>query len=273
MLAGRRFLELDQGRVEYAWHGPGPAETPTLVFLHQGLGCAELWRDLPEVLARSTGLGAFVYSRFGYGGSGPSPLPWPVGYMHREGLEVLPEILRAAGIKQAILVGHSDGASIAIIHAGAAPATTLLGLVLESPHVFTETDQLGSVDALRCRYRDDGLRAQLRKYHGDNVDNAFFGWADAWQQPAFRDWNLEAYLPEITVPILQVQGRDDDQGSLAHVHVIEAGTGGVIETLILDDCGHAPHQDRRDRYLEVVVAFVDRLLGPSSRLSRRPAIG
>ncbi|MDP6707910.1 MAG: alpha/beta hydrolase [Alphaproteobacteria bacterium] len=273
MFSHRRFFEFGRGPIEYAWHGPGPAAAPTLVFLHQGLGCAELWRDLPATLAAETGLGALVYSRYGYGGSAPSPLPWPVDYMHREALEVLPEVLRAAGVREAILVGHSDGASIAIIHAGAKPAVPILGLVLESAHVFTETDQLGSIDPLRRRYRGGGLRAQLGKYHGDNVDNAFFGWADAWQQPAFRDWNLEAYLPEITVPILLLQGLDDDQGSLAQVRAIEAQAGGTVRTLVLENCGHSPNQEQRERYLEAVRGFVSALPQRTSRLSEGARIG
>lgn len=260
MLAEPRFLDLAEGRLEYLWHGPGPGEAPSLVFLHEGLGSTELWRDVPATLAATTGCGALVYSRFGYGGSDPRPLPWPVEFMHLEALEVLPRVLSALALEEIVLVGHSDGASIALIHAGGAPAPGLRGLVLESPHLFTEPAGLAAIAETRTRFRQGELRRRLERYHGANVDIAFDGWAGTWLDPAFRDWNLEAYLPAIAVPTLVVQGLADPYGTLAHLEAIRRQAGGPVETLVLDGVRHAPHAEAREAYLERAAAFVRKLL-------------
>jgi len=260
MLAEPRFLELDEGRLEYLWHGPGPDAAPTLVFLHEGLGAAALWRDVPQTLAERTGAGALVYSRFGYGRSDPRPLPWPIEFMHLEALEVLPRVLAGLGIKEAVLVGHSDGASIALILAGGAPRAGLRGLVLEAPHLFTEPGGLAAIAETRERFRTGDLRARLQRYHGANVDVAFNGWAETWLDPDFRAWNLESYLAGIRVPTLIVQGTDDPYGTLAHAESIGRQAPGPVETLVLDGVGHAPHREAREAYLDRVARFVGRCL-------------
>src|SRR5262245_156935 len=170
-------LEMDGRRLEMAWHGPPPEAAPTLVFLHEGLGCVGLWRDFPARLAAATGCGALVYSRLGYGGSDPAPLPWPVSFMHHEALETLPAVLEACGIREALLVGHSDGASIALIHAAARTSDRVRGLVLEAPHVFVEPRTVRSIAAAAEAYRSGALRARLERYHGSNTDGAFLGWS------------------------------------------------------------------------------------------------
>ena len=256
MLSNQRFLELAEGRLEYLWHGPGPGVAPTLVFLHEGLGCAELWRDVPEVLAARLGLGAFVYSRFGYGGSDPFPLPWPTTFMHREAEEVLPRVLDVVGIRDAILIGHSDGASIAIIHAGRYACQRIRALVLEAPHVFCEAAGNASIARLRRHFETGDLRDRLQRYHGANVDTAFNGWAGAWLDPGFREWNIEAYLPAVSVPTLMLQGRDDEYGTLAQIEAIAVKTAAETESLILDDCGHTPHRDQRAIVLDTITEFV-----------------
>lgn len=252
MLSQRGFLQVGSSRLEYAWYGPGPSEAPTIVFLHEGLGCVTLWKDFPERVAAATGLGALVYSRAGYGGSSPVNVPRSLRYMHEEGLEVLPEVLDAAGIRQALLVGHSDGASISVIHAGSADDRRLAGIVLMAPHVFNEPQCVDSIRRAREAYQDTPLRERLARYHGENVDCAFWGWNQAWLDPGFRRWNIEEYLPGIRVPVLVIQGLQDEYGTSDQVEAIERQSGARVETLWLEDCRHSPHRDRPEATLEAI---------------------
>jgi pimeloyl-ACP methyl ester carboxylesterase len=239
--------------LESEWHGPRTG--PTLVFLHEGLGSVGLWRGFPEKLSQATGLGAFVYSRAGYGKSGTVPLPRPVRYMHDEA-ELLPEVLHAAGVNDPILVGHSDGASIAILYAGAGrPARALL---LEAPHVFTEESGLRSIEAARNAYLRGELRERLARWH-ENVDAAFWGWNGPWLDPAFRQWNIEDSLPHIRVPILVVQGENDEYGTAKQIEAIQRGAGGPVETVLLPECGHSPHRDKPEETLRAMKDFLQRL--------------
>ena len=234
----------------------GPLQGPTLVLLHEGLGSLGLWRDFPQKLSDRTGLGAFIYSRAGYGRSDPVPLPRPVRYMHDEA-ELLPELLRSAGISDPILVGHSDGASIALIAAGM--GLSARALVLEAPHVFTEEGGLESIAKVRDLYIQSDLRARLARWH-DDVDNAFHGWNGAWLHPEFRQWNLEAYLPSIPSPILMIQGLNDEYGSEAQLRAVARGAGGPTETVLLPDCGHSPHKDKPEETLQAMAGFLRRVL-------------
>ena len=243
--------------IEVIRHGPGPDVAPTLVFLHDGIGCAATWRDFPEALARETGCGALVYSRAGYGGSDPVPLPRPLTYMHDEGFLALPDLLDAAGVRRAYLVGHSDGGSIALLHASTPRALPRVrGLLLEAPHVFCEEITVRSIEAARDEYLRTGLRAKLERHHGGNVDCAFWGWNRAWLDPGFLAWNIEDCLPAVTVPALVVQGTDDPYGSLRQVEAIERQCGGPVRRCILERCGHTPHREQRDRTLSAMAAFV-----------------
>jgi pimeloyl-ACP methyl ester carboxylesterase len=238
-------------RLEVDWIGPGPAQAPTLVFLHEGLGCAAMWRDFPAALAGATGLGALVYSRVGYGGSDPVPLPRPLSYVHYEGQRSLGALLDAAGVTRAILVGHSDGGSI--------------GLVLEAPHVFVEDLSIRSIERAREAYERGDLRARLARYHGTNVDGAFWGWNRAWLDPDFRQWNLEGLLPSVRIPVLVIQGDEDPYGTLRQVDAIERGVGGRFERRVLAGCGHSPHRDQRELTLEAMARFVAGLsAGPAA---------
>jgi pimeloyl-ACP methyl ester carboxylesterase len=265
-----RFLEAGGRRLEYAWTGPGPGEAPTLVFLHEGLGSLAQWRDFPAALGEATGCGALVYSRAGYGGSEPAPLPRPVRFMHDEA-EVLGEVLRVAGVEDAVLVGHSDGASIALIHAGSAGGRRVRALVLEAPHVFTEPEGLASIARIADEYRAGDLPRRLARYHGTNTDSAFWGWNGVWLDPEFRAWNIEEFLPSIGVPTLVVQGADDEYGTIRQVEAIRRGVAGPVETLLLPACGHAPHRDQRERVLEEMARFIGAALDPAS--VRRPLSG
>ena len=243
-MAERFFVEAAGHRLEAAWFG-APGAGPTLVLLHEGLGCVSMWRDWPDQLAQATGCRVLAYSRCGYGGSDPVTPPRPLRYMHDEALDSLPEVLRAAGVDDCVLVGHSDGASIALINAGShRRARGVRALALLAPHVFCEELSVQSIAAAKLAYEQGELRARLARHHGANVDGAFWGWNRAWLDPDFRHWNLEEYLPGIELPVLVVQGADDEYGTLAQVDAIERGVKGPFTRLVLTRCGHSPQRDR-----------------------------
>ncbi len=263
------FLEIDGIRLESAWHGP-PPDGPTLVFLHEGLGCVSLWRDFPARLARATGLGALVYSRRGYGRSDPAPLPRPVRFMHDEA-EVLERVLDVAGIREAIPVGHSDGASIALIHAATHPGPRVRALALEAPHVFVEEITVASIAAIGREYERTDLRRRLERHHGPNIDAAFRGWHDVWLDPAFRSWSIRELLPDVAAPALVLQGEQDEYGTLRQVAALLGGTGGPgveraggtegpVTARLLPRCRHSPHRDDPETVLAAMRAFVERTL-------------
>jgi pimeloyl-ACP methyl ester carboxylesterase len=253
---------LSRGRIEAAWFGPPPTAAPTLVLLHEGLGCVAMWRDFPARLVQATGWGALVYSRYGYGGSAPCPRPRPPQYMHDEALEILPELLAAAGIREHVLVGHSDGGSIALIHAGGAPRAGLRGLVVLAPHVFIEDISVASIAKAGEDFRTTDLAERLRRYHGDNLDSAFWGWQRAWVSAEFRHWNIEEYLPRIRVPVLAMQGADDQYGTMQQIGAIVAQAGDTVEAVKLAACGHSPYREQPDATLARITQFIGALPDP-----------
>ena len=253
------YITVGGKRLEINWYGPSPGDAPTLVFLHHGLGCAAMWRDYPEKLAAAVGCGALVYSRLGYGRSDSGALPRSVRFMHEEGLEVLPELLEVAGIRQCILIGHSDGASIAVIYAGGTTASPLLGVITEAPHVFFEKRTMPGIQKAKKSYQGGDLRKKLEKYHGSNTDCAFWGWNDTWLHPDFVKWDIQEYLPGIKVPILVIQGENDEYGTSAQVKAIERYAGAGAETVILPGCGHAPHQEQETAAFKVMTDFISRI--------------
>lgn len=252
-------IVVDGVGLETRWVGPGPDEAPTLVLLHEGLGCVGMWKDFPDRLAEATGYGVLAYSRAGYGQSDPVDLPRPLSYMHDEAIDVLPRLLDETGIRQAILVGHSDGASIALINAGAVKDPRVIGLVLIAPHVFVEQITTDSIREAKVAYETTDLREGLARYHGDNVDMAFRGWNDAWLDPAFADWNIEEYLPDAEQAVLLIQGRDDHYGTAEQIRAIERQARGETQTVWLDDCGHSPHRDQPTATVEAIRRFVPSL--------------
>lgn len=251
---GSGFLTADGARLEYRWFGGGPSTT-AIVLLHEGLGCISTWKDFPTRLASALGTPVFAYSRVGYGGSDPVDLPRPATYMHHEGTVVLPQVLDAAGIRDAVLVGHSDGGSIAIVRAGLGDPR-VRALVLIAAHVFNEPLSRTTIEAVGRRYRETDLRDRLERHHGANVDCAFWGWHDVWRSEEFRHWNLEEYLLPIMVPTLVVQGQDDNFGTLKQVDVIVGGVSGPVEKVMIPDSGHAPHRDQPDLLLETIARFL-----------------
>jgi pimeloyl-ACP methyl ester carboxylesterase len=248
-------LDVRGAKVEVATSGTLASST-TLVFLHEGLGSARQWRDFPARLGEATGLATLAYSRLGYGASDPVALPRPLTYMQDEARDLLPNLLDALQIGSAILVGHSDGGSIALVHAALDGGVRVRGIVLEAPHVFVEDVSIASIAKAKESYEAGELRDKLAKHHGANVDVAFRGWNDAWLDPEFRAWNLEAFLPRIEVPVLVIQGEDDPYGTLAQVEAIARQVRGPVKTLILAECGHAPHREQTEATLEAMASFV-----------------
>jgi len=248
----------DGRQLECRWVGPDDVadDKPVLVFLHEGLGCIALWRDFPETLCRELGLRGFVYSRAGYGGSEPCDLPRSVSFMHHEGQVVVGQVLDAAGIKKAILVGHSDGGSITLIHAGSDTSGRICGVVTLAAHVFNEDISVKSIKAAKVAYDEGDLREKLKKYHGENVDCAFRGWNDVWLHGDFLAWNIEEFLPGIRVPALVLQGADDPYGTQKQVEAIVAGIGAGAQKHIIADCGHSPHLEQAEQTRRQIAAFV-----------------
>jgi pimeloyl-ACP methyl ester carboxylesterase len=252
-------LRAGDHQLEYVWIGPTPDQAPTIVFLHEGLGCIKIWGEFPKRVCEATGCGVLIYTRAGYGNSDPVPLPWPNTFMHTEATTVLPEVLERLHVREAILFGHSDGGSIALIHAGTSADGIVRGLILEAPHVFVEDLSIAGIRAAKEDYDHGKLRKTLEKYHGQNIDSAFRGWNDIWLNPTFRSWNIEEFLPNIKVPVLLIQGVDDEYGTLAQVKAIEQGIGGPIETMILENCGHDPHRDQTELVLARTKEFINEI--------------
>lgn len=251
-------LSLRDCELEYACWGPAPEQAPTLVLLHEGLGSLGLWKGFGEGLANATGLGVCAFSRAGYGRSSAIGLPRPLDYMTREAQDVLPQVLDALGVRRAILLGHSDGASIAAIYAGSVSDRRVRGLILIAPHFFTETQGLAAIRAAQDNFTNGGLRARLARHHND-PDGAFRGWANAWLDPGFADWNIADVIDHWRIPVLAIQGRDDPYGTLAQIDEIDSRIYAPLETVILQGCGHAPHLECAEETQAAIVDFCARL--------------
>jgi pimeloyl-ACP methyl ester carboxylesterase len=253
-----RFEVLGQ-HLEYRWIGPSPEDEPTIVFLHEGLGCLAMWSDFPDRLASATGCGALVYSRMGHGASDPVRGPRPVRFMHDEALDLLPAVIERFKLKEVVLFGHSDGASIAIIYAGVRLGR-MRALILEAPHVFVEPICIESITRIARAYETTRLRERLARYHGGNTDSMFRTWTDVWLRPEFRRWNIEEYLPAIESPVLVVQGEDDKYGTVRQVDAVVTQVSGPAKSLVLAHCGHSPHSERPDEVLETTGRFIRQTL-------------
>ncbi len=251
-------IQADGAELEAVCVGPSPSEAPTIVMLHEGLGCVSLWRDFPDRLAQETGHGVFVYSRRGYGDSEPCTLPRPLDYMTREAMDVLPEVLDEIGLRRGILLGHSDGASIAAIYTGSIQDHRIRGVVLMAPHFFTEPMGLAAIAKAKEAYETGNLRTKLAAYHAD-VDNAFRGWNDAWLDPAFVNWNIEEAIAYIRVPVLAIQGKNDQYGTDLQIQALEEQLYSPVDVELLDECRHSPFVDQPERTLAVIADFVARL--------------
>ena len=245
-----RGRKLEVRRIAGANH-----DAPTLVFLHEGLGSVSMWRDFPDKAAAATGCTALVYSRYGHGDSDVLGEPRGVDYMHVEALEALPDLLDQLSIRDPVLVGHSDGGSIALIYAAARGAK---GIIAMAPHVFVEDISVKSIAEAKTAFESTDLPQKLARHHADAA-KTFWGWNDIWLQPDFRSWNIEEVLPRVHCPVLAIQGFDDEYGTMAQLDAIARQTGGPIELLRLADCRHSPHRDQPGVVLEAMSRFIERL--------------
>lgn len=246
-------VEHEQGRerLEVAFIAPERTGT-TLVFLHEGVGSVAAWRDFPAALCDTLEARGIVYSRRGYGESAPHPGPLPARYLHREAWTVLPALLARLRIESPVLVGHSDGGSIALLFAAKFAARAI---AVMAPHVFVEDVTLAGVRAAREAWDAGKLRAGLARLHAD-PHRAFFGWNDAWLAPEFRHWNIESELRAIRCPVLAIQGHDDQYATMEQLDRIARGVGGPCELLKLTDCGHSPHRDQPAAVIDAIAQFV-----------------
>jgi pimeloyl-ACP methyl ester carboxylesterase len=229
--------------------------SPALVFLHEGLGSIVQWRDFPEKVCAATGIPALVYDRWGHGGSDPLTEPRKPAYLQDEALTSLPEVLEQCGIEKPVLIGHSDGGSIALIFAGAW-AQRVAAIITEAAHVFVEDITVEGIKRAVETYETTDLKERLSRFHGHHTESMFRGWADIWLSPDFRDWNIEKYLPGITCPLLVIQGKEDEYGTPAQVQAIIGKAGGPSKSLLIDACGHIPHLQAREKVLTEMVNFI-----------------
>jgi len=253
------FLDVGAQRLEYRMIGPRPDAAPTLVLLHEGLGCVGLWNDFPDKLQKATGAGVFVYSRAGYGQSSPVTLPRPLSYMQDEARDTLPGLLDAIGFQRGLLIGHSDGASIAAIYAGTHQDHRVGGLVLIAPHFFTEDSGIASIAEAKKAYDSGDLKPRLARWHKD-VDNAFRGWNDAWLDPDFRQWDITEPLAYIRVPMLIVQGENDQYGTVKQIEAAQRECYCPVEVALLPGARHSPQREAPEATLQAISPFVAEVL-------------
>jgi len=250
------FAEINGQTIEYL-RIAGAGNLPTLVMLHEGLGSVSMWRDFPQKLAAATACSVFVYSRIGYGASEPLPegrhIRKPT-YMHDEAWELLPELRKVQKLEHVVLFGHSDGASIALLHAARHPVE---GVVVMAPHVRVEKISITSIEQAKVAYETTDLRARLEKYH-DDVDGAFWGWNDIWLSPEFRNWNIEAEVAKIGAPVLAMQGENDEYGTMYQIEEIQRRKPGT-RILAIPNCKHSPHRDQPDQVIALTQSFLSTL--------------
>ena len=261
------FLRIGESDLEYRMLGPAPLDAPTIVMLHEGLGSAAQWGDFPQALQAATGAGVFVYSRAGYGASSPVKLPRPLDYMHREALEVLPKLLDQIGFRRGLLLGHSDGASIAAIYAGGVADHRLNGIALIAPHFVVEDVSVASIAEIKKTYENTGLRERLARWHTD-VDNAFYGWNGAWLDPKFRTWDISDYLAYIRVPVVLIQGEADQYGTIRQVEIAQEECYCPVEVTLIKGAGHSPHREAPGQTLHAISEFSTALLQPEGSHGR-----
>ncbi|MBI3701678.1 MAG: alpha/beta hydrolase [Afipia sp.] len=252
-------LKIGGTELEYRMIGPTPDKAPTIVMLHEGLGSVGLWGDFPEKLQAATGAGVFVYSRAGYGQSTSKPNPWPLNFMEIEALEVLPKVLDAIGFKRGLLLGHSDGASIATLYAGGIQDHRVRGVILIAPHFIVEDYGLESIRKTKTEFQTGALKAKLARWHKD-VDATFNRWIDVWLDPHFRSWDISESLAYVRVPVEIIQGADDQYGTLRHIEIAREECYCPVEAVIVPKAAHSPHREQLEPTLKVAADFANRLL-------------
>jgi pimeloyl-ACP methyl ester carboxylesterase len=269
-LSDSGFLTIGDQRLEYRMIGPRPDEAPTLIMLHEGLGCVGMWGDFPDKLQKATGLGVFVYSREGYGQSSPAKLPRPLNFMHTEAQDTLPKILDVIGFQHGLLVGHSDGASIAAIYGGSHQDHRVSGIVLIAPHFIVEDVTSAAIAEMRKAYDTTELRARLARYHAD-VDATVHGWSDVWLKGDFRKWDLTEFLAYIRVPVLIVQGEGDQYGTVRQIEIAREECYCPVEVALLPNAKHVPQREAPEATMKAVTEFIARVL-QNEMAGAKPAI-
>jgi len=258
-LSDEGFLQLGDQRLEYRMVGPHPDRAPTLILLHQGLGCAAQWGSFADALSAATGAGVFAYSRAGYGHSSPASLPRQLDFMHVEARAVLPQLLDAIGFRQGLLVGHSDGASIAAIYAGSVQDHRIRGLVLMAPHFIVEDATMKAIVSIRKAFDTSDVRAQFQRWHAD-ADATVRGWSDVWLNNDVDAWDLRDDLAYIRVPIMIIQGEQDDFGTARQIEIAQEECYCPVEALLMPGIRHIPHREAPEETLKAVTAFSQKLL-------------
>lgn len=258
MLWGEGHLTAGGKSLEYKTYGE-KFDGPVIVMLHEGLGSVSLWRDVPDRIAKATGLPVFAYSRAGYGQSDLADLPRPLDYMTREAVDVLPEVLDQVGAAHYILLGHSDGATIAAEYAGRVSDMRIRGIILIAPHFFTEEMGLAEIAKAREAYEATDLKDKMARHHRD-PDNTFRGWNESWLAPGFKDWNVAEVIDYWRIPCLAIQGRDDQYGTLAQIEEIETRTYSPADIAVIDGARHAPHLEAPEETLAAITEFCDHLV-------------
>jgi pimeloyl-ACP methyl ester carboxylesterase len=253
------FLRIGTSDLEYRMIGPAPESAPTIVMLHEGLGSAGLWGDFSEKLQAATGAGVFAYSRTGYGASTPAKLPRPLDYMHIEALDVLPKVLETIGFRRGLLLGHSDGASIAAIYAGSHQDHRVEGVALIAPHFIVEDISVASIAEIKAAYETTNLKEKLARWHKD-VDNAFYGWNGAWLDPAFRNWDISEFLAYIRVPMAILQGVDDVYGTMRQIEIAQEECYCPVDVTEIPGAGHQPHREAPGPTLDAITEFANAVL-------------
>ena len=252
----RNLVTIADGRIEYSFYEVKRPAAPTIVMLHEGLGALSLWRDFPRKLSNLINCSVFVYSRHGYGQSDFINDEFDTQYMHREALHILPQILNHFEISNPILYGHSDGASIALIHTSSAD-TQAMGLILEAPHVFVEEISLDGFNGAKKAFENGGLKASLAKHH-HKPEMIFRCWNNIWLSPEFLTWNIVPCLSNIQCPTLLIQGEEDAYGTLLQLDTIEENISGNCEKKIIPGIGHSPHRENPEFVLRSIQQFVSK---------------
>jgi len=264
----RRWLEVDGRRLAAGWIEPQGARSPApvLVFLHEGLGSIAQWREFPRALAEAAGLPALVYDRLGYGESDAREEPFGPDFLHQEAFHTLPRVLETFGIQDTILVGHSDGGSIALLFAGDGEAShnvRVRGLISIASHVFVEPQTLASIARVEPSFQTTDVGRRLSRYHGEKTEALVRNWTGVWLSEGFRSFNIERALPAIPCPVLALQGSEDEYGTAAQIEAIRQGAGAHVK--MLPGCGHAPHRQAPEAALEQMRAFIESILGGQAR--------
>jgi len=254
-------IKINSHHLEIKWFCKDVKNKPTLIFLHEGLGSVSMWKDFPKILSRKVQCPALVYSRLGYGNSDSDSSPYKINFMHTHALHDLPLLIQMLDIEHYILIGHSDGGSISLIHAGNRKQIHqgLVGVITEAAHLFCEKITVSSIEQAKISFEKGGLKSKLYKYHGKNTDNAFYRWNDIWLNPQFMNWDIKKYVPRINASVLAIQGKNDQYGSENQIQTIQKSLKSG-KTRLIDNCKHSPHFEQPEIVLNLMSQFIKKIV-------------